>query len=66
MIARILLGALELLGLAQHEDLPNGHERVRVLGVPLFDSRRLERRLERRLQRIEVRRARRRARKGTP
>lgn len=65
MIGRILLAAFELLGLAEHEDLPNGHERVRVLGVPLLDSRRAERRLQRRLQRIEVRRARRRARGQT-
>jgi hypothetical protein len=46
----------------KHEDLPDGHERVRMFGVPLFDTRRAERRLARRLKRIELRRARRSAR----
>jgi hypothetical protein len=54
--------ALSLLG-AEHEDLPDGHERLIVLGIPLWDSRRAERRLERRKKRIELRKLRREARK---
>jgi hypothetical protein len=53
---------LSFLG-AKHEDLPDGHERLIVLGIPLWDSRRAARRLERRRQRIALRKARRDARK---
>jgi hypothetical protein len=62
----VIRALLELLSAAapRHEDLPDGHERWYLFGIPVRDSRRLERRLERRKQRIEVRRARRRARKG--
>ena len=53
---------LAFLG-AKHEDLPGGHERLIVLGIPLWDSRRAERRLARRKERIALRKARREARK---
>ncbi len=56
-IARLL----SFLGL-KHEALAGGHERISVLGIPLWDSRRVERRLERRRKRVELREARRRAR----
>ncbi|HMJ16587.1 MAG TPA: hypothetical protein VK524_34470 [Polyangiaceae bacterium] len=46
----------------KHEDLPGGHERFVMFGIPWFDSRRVERRLERRKKRIELRKLRREAR----
>jgi hypothetical protein len=47
----------------KHEDLEGGHERIVVLGIPVWDSRRAARRMERRKKRIELRKARRDARK---
>ncbi len=53
---------LSFLGV-KHEDVDGGHERITVLGIPLWDSRRVERRLARRKKRVELRKARREARK---
>lgn len=56
-----------LLGLGKalnHEVTPDGHERILLGKVALYDSRRAERRLERRLKRIELRAKRRAARRA--
>lgn len=61
------LGAIkDILAAAKpsYEDLPGGHERFLLFGIPFFDSRRAARRVERKLARIAVRKARRAARRA--
>lgn len=47
----------------KHEDVGDGHERLWILGIPVFDSRRVARRIERRKARVELRNKRREGRK---